>query len=451
MGRLFWKIFLWFWITLTLISVSVFVGTSLYLQGQNEDERRRFKPSNQVRVVQQVIRFSGVEAARALLQGRESNKRLRRRVYVVNESDVDILGRSIDASLLKGSKSLTVLAPDGKKFRIIAKPRNALNQKRARKRPHFYVRMLEQTIQRVGLLWLGIALALSSLVCFWLAWYLTNPIRKLQHAAQQISRGNLDTRVSHLIGNRRDEIADLGRDFDDMAEHLQKLINNQKQLLSDVSHELRSPLARLQVAVGLARKKGNKETESDLLRIEQETERLDDLVGQSLTLSRLDAGADYPSNDYIDIAALLEKIIDDCDFEATNQHKKVTFEYTQSWTIKANAELLHRAIENVIRNAIHYTVVNSTVEVKLSKKANVDEFIISVCDQGAGIPESKLVHLFEPFVRLSSARDRDSGGYGLGLAIAKRAINFHQGEIKAINRSAQGLRVEITLPIANIT
>jgi len=448
MGRLFWKIFLWFWVTLTLISVSVFVGTSLYLQGQNEDERRRLKPSNQVRVVQQVIRFSGVDAARALLQGREANKRLRRRVYVVNESNIDILGRSIDETLLKGSRSLTVAAPDGKKFRIISKPRNI---NKAKKRPHFYVRMLEQTIHRVGLLWLGIALALSSLVCFWLAWYLTSPIRKLQHAAKQISQGNLDTRVSHLIGNRRDEIADLGNDFDEMAAYLQKLINNQKQLLSDVSHELRSPLARLQVAVGLARKKGNKETQADLLRIEHEAERLDDLIGQLLTLSRLGAGADYPMEDYIDVGTLLEKIISDCNFEANGQHKKVAFEYTQSWTIKANAELLRRALENVIRNAIHYTAVGSTVEVNLSKNASAEEFMISVCDHGAGIPESKLVHLFEPFVRLSSARDRDSGGYGLGLAIAKRAINFHQGKIKASNRSTQGLRVEITLPIANIT
>ena len=448
MGRLFWKIFLWFWVTLTLISVSVFVGTSLYLQGQNEDERRRLKPSNQVRVVLQVIRFSGVDAARALLQGREANKRLRRRVYVVNESNIDILGRPIDETLLKGSRSLTVAAPDGKKFRIISKPRNI---NKAKKRPHFYVRMLEQTIHRVGLLWLGIALALSSLVCFWLAWYLTSPIRKLQHAAKQISQGNLDTRVSHLIGNRRDEIADLGNDFDEMAAYLQKLINNQKQLLSDVSHELRSPLARLQVAVGLARKKGNKETQADLLRIEHEAERLDDLIGQLLTLSRLGAGADYPMEDYIDVGTLLEKIISDCNFEANGQHKKVAFEYTQSWTIKANAELLRRALENVIRNAIHYTAVGSTVEVNLSKNASAEEFMISVCDHGAGIPESKLVHLFEPFVRLSSARDRDSGGYGLGLAIAKRAINFHQGKIKASNRSTQGLRVEITLPIANIT
>ena len=438
---------MWFWVTLTLISVSVFVSTSLYLQDQNDDERRRLKPSNQVHVVQQVIRFIGVEAARALLKGSEKNKQLRRSVYVVNEANIDILGRSIDIGLFKDSKYLTVATPDGKKLRIISQPRYV---KQIEKRPHFYVRMLEQTIQRVGLLWLGIVLTLSSLVCFWLAWYLTNPIRKLQHAGQQFSHGNFDTRVSHLIGNRRDEIADLGNDFDEIAAHLQKLINNQKQLLSDVSHELRSPLARLQVAVGLARKKGNKEIQADLLRIEHETERLDDLIGQSLTLSRLDAGADYPMEDYIDIGTLLEKIISDCNFEANNQQKEVTFKYTQSWTIKANAELLRRALENVIRNAIYYTADGSTVDVSLCKNA-AEEFIISICDQGLGIPESQLAQLFEPFVRLSSARDRDSGGYGLGLAIAKRAIKFHQGKIWASNRSVQGLRVEITLPIEDIT
>jgi len=445
MGRLFWKIYLWFWLTLLLIVAGVFVATSLYLQNQNDDERRRIRPHFQVQAVIQVLKFSGDEAARAYLQQRNKES-ARRAVYVVDESNIDILGRVVSPKLLASKSARQAITPAGKKYRVLSDSRRL---KLANNTSSFSIRFLTRIVKRVGFLWLGIAFVLSSIVCFWLAWYLTNPIRKLQYAAQQFSRGKLDTRVSQHIGSRRDEIADLGKDFDDMAEHLQKLINNQKQLLSDVSHELRSPLARLQVAVGLARKKGNKETEADLLRIEQETERLDDLVGQSLTLSRLDAGADYPMDDYIDVVALLEKIIDDCDFEASDQHKKVAFEYTQSWTIKANAELLHRAIENVIRNAIHYTAVNSTVKVTLNKSKN-KTFVINVCDQGPGIPESKLVHLFEPFVRLSSARDRDSGGYGLGLAIAKRAINFHQGEIKASNRSAQGLCIEITLPIVNI-
>lgn len=448
MGRLFWKIFLWFWLTILLIAASVFIGTSLYLQDENDDERRKWRPHFRLQAVSQVLQFSGEDAARNMLQ-RIKNRRGGTLVYIYNDSNEEILGRSVDKRLFKQRDLRIIISPSGEKFQVFSNPPSGLEHRR--RPPPPLERIFERFIKQVGFLWLGIALALSSFVCFWLAWYLTSPIRKLQFAAKQISQGRLDTRVSKKIGNRRDEIADLGQDFDVMAEQLQKLINNQKQLLSDVSHELRSPLARLQVAVGLARKKGGKETEADLLRIEQESERLDDLVGQSLTLSRLDAGADYPMNDYIDVGALLEKIINDCDFEAKGQHKHVLLEYQQSWTIKANGELLRRALENVIRNAIHYTVENSSVEVTLVQNTNdIEELIISVCDQGTGVPEDKLTHLFDPFVRLSSARDRDSGGYGLGLAIAKRAINFHQGEIKASNRRRRGLCVEIILPIPNV-
>lgn len=450
MGRLFWKIFLWFWLTLLLIASSVFIGTSLYLQDESDDERRKWRPHFRSQAVSQVLQFSGEDAARDMLQ-RIKNRRGDTLVYIFNESNEEILGRSIDKRLFKQRDLRIIYAPSGEEFQVFSNPPGGLNHRRRPPPQPPLERVFERFIKQVGFLWLGIALALSSLVCFWLAWYLTSPIRKLQFAAKQISQGKLDTRVSKKIGNRRDEIADLGQDFDVMAEQLQKLINNQKQLLSDVSHELRSPLARLQVAVGLARKKGSKETEADLLRIEQESERLDDLVGQSLTLSRLDAGADYPMDDYIDVGALLEKIINDCDFEANGQQKHVLLEYKQSWTIKANGELLRRALENVIRNAIHYTVANSSVEVILEQNSkNTEELIISICDQGVGVPEDKLAHLFDPFVRLSSARDRDSGGYGLGLAIAKRAINFHQGEIKAHNRSTQGLCVEIILPVTTV-
>ncbi len=444
MGRLFWKIFLWFWLTLLMIVSAVFIATSLYLQSQNDDERRRIRPHFQVQAIFQVLSFSGADAARAMLQ-QTIKKSARRSIFVVDESNRDLLGRRVPAKLLESKSARQTITPTGKKYRVLSSSRRFSRAKN--KRP-FFMRVLERTVKQVGLLWLGIALALSSLVCFWLAWYLSSPIRKLQHAAQQLSQGNLSTRVSQKIGNRRDEIADLGDDFDVMAAHLQKLISNQKQLLSDVSHELRSPLARLQVAVALARQKGNKKIEADLRRIEHETERLDDLVGQSLTLSRLDAGADYPMDDYIDIATLLEDIVNDGNFEASDQNKKVVFQYTQSWTIKANAELLRRALENIIRNAIQYTPSKSTVDVFLGKNPDsATDFLIHICDQGQGVPEDKLEDLFEPFVRISSARDRDSGGYGLGLAIAKRAVLFHQGSIKAYNQLPQGLCIKIVLPL----
>ena len=231
-----------------------------------------------------------------------------------------------------------------------------------------------------------------------------------------------------------------------MAARLQSLVNNQKQLLSDISHELRSPLARMQLAVGLARKKLGTEVPAEIDRIEQETERLNELVGQSLTLSRLDAGAVYAKDDFIDIGELLQNIIEDCDFEATEQNKKVNLKIEKSFTLNANGELLHRALENIIRNAIRYTKIDTSVDVELRQDTN-NKLKISILDQGDGVPEDKISGLFEPFVRLSEARDRDSGGYGLGLAIAKRAIEFHQGQITAVNKDGSGLLVEIVLPV----
>ena len=446
MGRLFWKIFLWFWLTLLLISVSVFIGTSLFLQDESDNERKKWRPHFRSQAVSQVLQFSGEDAARNMLE-RIRSRRGDTLTYIIDDDGEEILGRHVDRRLLNSQESRIVIAPDGEEYRVFSNRKGLERSKNRPPRPSLE-RIFKQFFKKVVGLWLGIALTLSSLVCFWLAWYLTSPIRKLQHAAKQLSEGKLDTRVSQHMGNRKDEIADLGYEFDLMAARLQTLIINQKQLLSDVSHELRSPLARLQVAVGLARKKTGKEAEEDLRRIEQETERLDDLVGQSLTLSRLDAGADYPMDDYIDMSTLLEDIIKDCDFEASDQEKRVTLTFDQSWTIKANAELLRRALENVVRNAIHYTNEKSTVEVTLEKNPNnPGEFLISVCDQGPGVPNDKLSDLFDPFVRLSSARDRDSGGYGLGLAIAKRAIQFHDGKIKARNRSTQGLCIEISLAL----
>jgi len=209
---------------------------------------------------------------------------------------------------------------------------------------------------------------------------------------------------------------------------------------------LRSPLARLQLALGLANKKLKDDLPLELERIEQEANRLDELVGQSLTLSRLDAGAVYAKDDYIDIAELLENIINNCEIEATEQNKSIELSLEKSWTINSNGELLHRALENIIRNAIHYTKPDTNVNVALSQNGK-SEFKISISDNGDGVPADKLQSLFEPFIRLSEARDRDSGGYGLGLAIAKRAIDFHNGRISAQNNAAGGLLIEILLPI----
>ncbi len=442
MGNLFWKIFLWFWLTLILIAAGVSWGTAIYIQNSDAFQQRNLQNrylNSRVELIRQVIYYGGEEAATEIIE----NKRLKSRrlsIYVLDEDYKDILGRKFDVHSPRIQKHEPVEAVDGETYLIFS-------ELRPRTRSTFQ-RMMRpfQRSPAIYLLWLAIALFLSGLVCFGFAQYLSRPIRKLQHATKQLSHGDLDTRVSQAIGNRRDEIADLGQDFDVMAKRLQSLVNNQKQLLSDISHELRSPLARMQLALGLTRKKLGNEVPTEIDRIEQETERLNDLVGQSLTLSRLDAGAAYAKDDFIDIGELLQNIIKDCDFEASEQKKKVNLNIDQSFTINANGELLHRALENIIRNAIRYTEINTSVEVNLSQ-LDKNNLKITVLDQGTGIPEDKISALFEPFVRLSEARDRDSGGYGLGLAIAKRAIEFHRGQISAKNQTDSGLLVEIVLPV----
>lgn len=441
MGNLFWKIFLWFWLTLILIAAGVSWGTALYIQNseayQQRDLQSRFLNSR-IELVRQMIYYGGEEAATDVLENRRLNSR-RTSIYVLDEDYKDILGRKFDVHNPRVQKHEPVEATDGETYLIFS-------EQRPRKRNTFE-RMMRpfQKSPIIYLLWFAIAMFVSGLVCFGLAQYLSSPIRKLQKATKQLAQGDLNTRVSQTIGNRRDEIADLGQDFDVMAVRLESLINNQKQLLSDISHELRSPLARMQLAVGLAKKKLGVEVPTEIDRIEKETDRLNDLVGQSLTLSRLEAGAAYAKDDFIDLGELLQNIISNCDFEASEQNKRVNLQVKNSFTINANGELLHRALENIIRNAIRYTKVDTSVEVELSA-ADANNITITIADQGNGVPEEKIAGLFEPFVRLSEARDRDSGGYGLGLAIAKRAIEFHQGEISAMNKTSGGLSVEIVLP-----
>ncbi len=295
---------------------------------------------------------------------------------------------------------------------------------------------------------IGMALLISGVVCFWLAWYLTRPVKRLRDASRRLSKGELDVRVGPAMGGRRDEISDLGSEFDQMAEKLQSLLTAQRQLLNDVSHELRSPLSRLQVAVGLARRRSGDGDTPELNRIEKETERLNELVAQVLTLSRLEAGTMDYQDDFVDIAALQETIVRDADFEAKQKNCRVELGEIASGTVRGNGELLHRAVENVVRNAVKYTENGTNVEVTGGGETEQEGWArIKVCDRGPGVPLSLLERLFDPFIRVTEARDRDSGGFGLGLAIAKHAIQLHGGEISAYNRQNGGLCVEITIPV----
>jgi two-component system sensor histidine kinase CpxA len=233
-----------------------------------------------------------------------------------------------------------------------------------------------------------------------------------------------------------------------MAQRLQELMTSQRQLLSDVSHELRSPLARLQVALGLARQRADGRATSEFDRIERETERLNDLIGQLLSLARLEAGVTQTEREPVDVAELLATVAADADFEARANQRRVEITKTVAAVIQGDTELLHSALENIVRNAVRYTAMGTAVTLSLDYENNrPDTLVLRVHDYGPGVPVEMLPRMFEPFVRIDDARDRASGGYGLGLAIAQKAIHLHGGTISAQNEPDGGLSVIISLPI----
>jgi two-component system OmpR family sensor kinase len=276
---------------------------------------------------------------------------------------------------------------------------------------------------------------------------MTRPIGILRSAFGEAADGRLETRVAPRIGRRRDEIADLGRDFDRMAEQLQQLMAAQQRLLHDVSHELRSPLARLQAAVGLLRQNpGERELELALARIERESARLDSLVGEVLTLARLDSNAIGGSPDTIDLADLVADIVEDARFEAEASGKSVKVGRLDDAILVGRTQLLERAIENITRNAIKYTNDHTAVEIELSRTPDCQRAVLTICDRGPGLSSTDFERIFEPFFRGAGAAE--TRGFGLGLAIARRAIDLHGGKIQAENRPGGGLCVTVELPLA---
>jgi two-component system sensor histidine kinase CpxA len=295
-----------------------------------------------------------------------------------------------------------------------------------------------------------IAVLSSGLVCYFLAWYMTKPVARLRAATQRLAAGDLTARAGNPKSRRGDEIAGLVRDFDTMAGRLETLVKAQSRLLNDISHELRSPLARLNVALGLARQRSGPESASMLERIELEAARLNELIGRLLTLARLEDGEKRVPPTPVLLDEVVLNVTEDAEFEAQARHCHVRSDIPEGgWAVRGEASLLHSAIENVVRNAIRYTREGSTVEIHLdrSESSAGAEAVVSVADCGSGVPTDALEKLFQPFYRLDDDRGRQTGGVGLGLAITERAVRFHGGRVAAFNRAEGGLRVEIHLPL----
>jgi two-component system sensor histidine kinase CpxA len=305
---------------------------------------------------------------------------------------------------------------------------------------------------------LGILIAIisSGLVCYVLARYLTSPIVLLRAATQKLASGDLTARAGLPASRRHDEMAELMRDFDRMAERLENLVNAQGRLLTDISHELRSPLARLNVALELARQRSGPEAGTALDRIDRETNRLNELIQKLLTIARLEAGDELIEKLPVHLEQIVHEIARDAAFEAQARRCQVEATVVDDCVVIGSPSLLHSAIENVVRNAIRYTQEGTAVQVRLEQGVAIEgdslqgpEAVVRVTDSGPGVPEDALDKLFRPFYRIDDARGRQTGGVGLGLSITDRAVRLHGGTIKVSNRPQGGLMVEIRLPLSS--
>jgi signal transduction histidine kinase len=457
MRSLFVKIFLWFWTASILIIVSTLMLASLLepYRPFREDSRlvRRIVRIGSLAV--DVLERKGPEALAGFIEARTG--RTGRNFYIFDENMKPVDGEQIPpeakalaeqaeesgvTEFVRLEKSFMLAHPvysaSGKTYIIIGQmPRHS--------RGSALWRFLNPRFLSMRLLAIFIV---SSIFCYWLAWYLTAPARKLRAATRQFASGDLRTRVGSALGRRRDELADLGKDFDQMAEQIESLVNARSRLLRDISHELRSPLARLNVALELARQRSGDKAADALDRIERESERLNTLIGQLRTLTLLESGADNFEKVSLDLSGLIKGIADDADFEAKSRPCSVKAVLEEDIMAEGSVELLQRAVENVVRNAIRYTAEGSEIELSLEyiELRGKGYGVIQVRDHGPGVPEDTLAHLFSPFYRVAESRDRQSGGMGIGLTITDRAVTLHGGHVRAKNAPDGGLIVEISLP-----
>ncbi len=285
-------------------------------------------------------------------------------------------------------------------------------------------------------------------VCYWLARHIAEPVCKLGAATRRLAAGDLKVRIGAGLGNRHDEITDLGRDFDLMAERIESLMVSQRRLLRDISHEFRSPLTRLTLALEIARRRDGQDSINALARIELEAERLNALIGNLLTLARLESGAESVDRVPVNMGELIEELVTDAAFEARGSNCSVRMISSGNAIVLGTRELLRSAVENVVRNAICYTGENTEVTVTLRCTTVGSDLhaVIEVRDHGPGVPEQSLANLFYPFYRVGDARDRKQGGTGLGLSITERAVRLYGGDVKAANASGGGFIVTIDLP-----
>ena len=459
MHSLYWRIFLAFWAALALIlvgTVTVAVNATAH-----RSDRPWIQRSQLFAQAARAFESGGPAALQGWLQSLPTDPF--GRTFIIGPEGREMLGRPLPHSLSAPSNTnlaagasvgalggaiapiggaLVLVAPDGATYHVVVGP--------VRDSPRLFGE-LEQP--GVPLAILAIALAASAGVCFLLARYLAAPVDRLRLATRQMAAGDLDVRVLPALRGRQDDLGLLAADLDAMAQRLRQLLEAKQQLLRDVSHELRSPLTRLQLALSLARRE---HTSADryLARIACEADRLEQLIARTLKLVRLERPASAPIEQRsVDIGELLHNIASDVAIEADARGCLVNVQAAERLLVRGDLELLRSAFENVIRNAVRFSPEGGVVVVSARRVAERDlgETVeIAVHDSGPGVPEKELGLIFEPFYRVDAARaHQGAAGEGLGLAIAARALTAHGGAISAHNMPGGGLAVLVTLPLCD--
>ena len=473
MHSLVLKIFIWFWAAMALVGLALYFTTQATMSERADRRMRQWIEMGMSLTAQNLAYLHEKEGPTALARSvNRLNRRRPLKLSFLNEQGDILAGPELPPeaktlamrAIRSGERQMessdegrrlvaqAVISTQGRPYVLVGKVMSASPRfpRGRRPTPPFLFRALgirdaDPWTQVFGLLAMFLT---AGIVCYGLARYLTAPLVKLRAATQKLTEGDLTARVGQPRGGRRDEITDLGHDFDQMAERIQSMIAAQRRLLSDISHELRTPLSRLNVALALIRQRAGGGSSDELDRIELESERINKLISHLLTFTRMESGTVEITREEVDLARMLSEVAADARFESGDSNRTVHIISSEPCVTVGNPELLRSAIENVVRNAVYYTADDTRVEIELKLAGkNRDCAIIRVRDHGEGVRESELTDIFRPFYRVAAARERQSGGTGLGLAITQRAVQLHNGSVAASNAPGGGLCMEIRLPV----
>ena len=448
---LFLRIFVLFWLAMALIVAASIATTFTIAAHEFESVDREHRPNVAI-LASQALDRGGTNGLKAWLH-ENKNTMPDRDLFIIGPDGSDILGRPLTEGAARRLEAINrdlaapaeaaspsgnyrpsraapqMVAADGTVYTVLYAPR----------RPSIFGAL---SLPPISLTILGIALVVSAITSWWLAEHLSAPIRRIQEGARALASQNLDVRVSDGLEGRKDELAVLARDFDAMADELRANRSATPQLLRDISHELRSPLARMRVALGLARQPPA-DVMRQLDRLEREIERLDSMISQVLKLARLQGADSHIDKEAFELDDVIEELVRDANFEGAVKNCTVNVQGSTKAAIVGNRELLRSAIENVLRNAVRYSPTRTPVDLSIGRAQ--DGLQIAIADHGPGVPPAELERIFEPFYRVAESRDRDSGGEGIGLAITAQVMKAHGGFARARNTPG-GFEVLLSLP-----